>query len=109
MELNKYQATAKKTAIYPNVGNNIIYPTLGLVGEAGEIANKVKKIIRDNGEKISEETRQSIKEELGDILWYVSQLAVELKVPLHEIAAGNLQKLASRQKRNTLGGSGDKR
>ena len=109
MELNEYQAAAKKTAIYPNAGNNIIYPTLGLIGEAGEVANKVKKIIRDGGGKISEEARETIKEELGDILWYVSQLAIELRVPLDEIAAGNLKKLSSRQKRAVLGGSGDRR
>ena len=109
MEINEYQMLAKKTAIYPDIGSNIIYPTLGLVGEAGETANKVKKVIRDGGGKMSEEARGAIKEELGDILWYVSQLAVELGVSLEEIASGNLQKLASRQKRDVIGGSGDAR
>ena len=109
MELNEYQAAAKKTAVYPNAGSNIIYPTLGLVGEAGETANKVKKILRDGGGKMSEEAREAIKEELGDILWYVSQLAVELSTSFEEIASGNLEKLASRQERDVLGGSGDRR
>ena len=109
MEMNEYQSLAKKTAVYPDVGSNIIYPTLGLAGEAGETANKVKKIIRDSGGKINNETRELLKEEIGDVLWYVSQLAVELGVSLEEIASANLTKLASRQKRNNISGSGDRR
>ena len=69
----------------------------------------MKKILRDDGGKMSEEVREAIKEELGDILWYVSQLAVELSTSFEEIASGNLEKLASRQERDVLGGSGDRR
>ncbi len=109
MTFSDYQQDAKKTAIYPNVGNNFVYPTLGLVGEAGEIANKVKKIIRDKNNQISNEDRQEIGKELGDVLWYLAQIATELGVSLEKIAQDNLDKLSSRQQRNVLGGNGDNR
>jgi len=109
MELNDYQDQARSTAIYPDLGSNIVYPTLGLCGEAGEISEKVKKIIRDNKGVVTEDKRQAIGLELGDVLWYVSQLASELGYPLAEIADMNLNKLASRKERNALGGSGDQR
>ena len=109
MELNDYQAKSRQTALYPDVGNNAIYPTLGLVGEAGEVADKVKKILRDNNGVFDEESKDSIKFELGDVLWYISQLASELGYELDEVANANLEKLQSRKIRGKLNGSGDDR
>jgi len=109
MTFADYQRDAQKTAIYPNVGQNFVYPTLGLAGEAGEIANKIKKIIRDKNNQLDDNDRQEIKKELGDVLWYIAQIATELQIPLEEIAQNNLEKLLSRLERNVLGGSGDNR
>ena len=109
MELNHYQKESRKTALYPDVGRNSIYPTLGLVGEAGEVADKVKKILRDNNGVFDKESKDSIKFELGDVLWYISQLASELGYELDEVANANLKKLKSRKIRGKLNGSGDDR
>lgn len=109
MDFNKYQKETKKTAIYPNIGKNIVYPTLGISGETGEVAEKVKKIIRDDGGKISKEKKEDLKKELGDILWYISQLATELKLSLDDVAETNIKKLRSRKRRGKLHGSGDNR
>ena len=109
MEMNSYQDAARKTASYPDVGRNPIYPTLGLTGEAGEVADKVKKVIRDRGGVFDADTREAIKLELGDVLWYVAQLASELGYDLNEVADANLQKLSSRADRGRIGGSGDQR
>ena len=109
MELNSYQDAARKTATYPDVGCNPTYPTLGLTGEAGEVADKVKKVIRDRGGVFDSATREAIKLELGDVLWYVAQLSSELGYDLNEVAEANLQKLSSRAARGRIGGSGDQR
>ena len=109
MEMNSYQDAARKTAAYPDVGRNPISPTLGLTGEAGEVADKVKKVIRDRGGVFDADTREAIKLELGDVLWYVAQLASELGYDLNEVADANLQKLSSRAARGRIGGSGDQR
>ena len=109
MDFNQYQQGARATARYPQVGSNPIYPTLGLCGEAGEVADKVKKVIRDDDGVFSESMRESLKLELGDVLWYVAQLCTELDLDLAEVAAANLAKLASRAARNVIGGSGDQR
>lgn len=109
MEFNEYQEKSRKTALYPNKDNNFIYPTLGLCGEAGEVAEKIKKVIRDEGGKISAEKKQELVKELGDVLWYVSQIATELGLSLDEIANTNIEKLYSRLERNKLHGSGDNR
>ena len=109
MEFDEYQRKAGKTALYPDLGSNFVYPTLGLAGEAGEISNKVKKIIRDKGSVVDDVTRHDIKDELGDVLWYVAQVATEFKLSLEEIAGSNIEKLASRAQRNRIQGSGDKR
>ena len=109
MDLNAYQAAARKTAAYPDVGCNPIYPTLGLSGEAGEVADKVKKVIRDRDGVFDAQTREAIKLELGDVLWSVAQLSSELGYDLEEVAAANLDKLASRAARGRIGGSGDQR
>ena len=105
MQLNEYQRQAKTTAIYP-IDNGIIYCTLGLVGESGEIAQKLKKVIRGDCYFLH---RSDIALELGDVLWYVSQLASELGYDLNAIAEINLVKLREREQRNTLNGNGDLR
>lgn len=109
MNFSAYQQQSRKTAIYPQRGKNFIYPVLGLVGEAGEIANKVKKIHRDDGGKITHEKREELAGELGDILWYMAQIATEFKLSLDKVATANLTKLLSRKKRGKLRGSGDTR
>ncbi len=109
IDINAYQAAARRTAAYPDVGANPVYPTLGLSGEAGEVADKVKKVLRDRGGVFDDPTREAIKLELGDVLWYVAQLASELGYDLEEVATANLDKLASRAARGRIGGSGDHR
>lgn len=109
MHFNDYQTSSRKTAMYPDTGKNYVYPTLGLCGETGEIAEKVKKVLRDKNGVMDDATRELIKLELGDVLWYVSQLATEFGYSFDDIAQANLDKLASRQARNQLGGSGDVR
>jgi NTP pyrophosphatase (non-canonical NTP hydrolase) len=107
--LSEYQARSRATAVYPNAGNNLVYPTLGLAGEAGEVAEKVKKLIRDDDGILSDERRAAIAKELGDVLWYVAQVATEAELDLDEIAAANIAKLMSRAERGVLQGSGDER
>ena len=109
MELNDYQRESRKTALYPDVGSNSIYPTLGLVGEAGEVADKVKKILRDKNGVFDKNSKDAIKFELGDVLWYVAQLSSELGYELEDVANSNLEKLNSRKIRGKIQGSGDKR
>ena len=109
MDLNEYQTRARETAKYPKVGSNLIYPTLGLSGESGEVADKVKKVLRDNDGVFDENVKEAIKLELGDVLWYVSQLSSELGFCLNEVAISNLEKLSSRDKRNVIKGDGDNR
>jgi len=109
MNLEEYQTKSRKTALYPNIGKNFIYPTLGLAGESGEVAEKIKKVIRDKNGIADEETKEAIKKELGDVLWYVAQLATELGLSLDDIAENNIVKLASRLERGVLQGSGDNR
>jgi NTP pyrophosphatase (non-canonical NTP hydrolase) len=109
MTFADYQIEARKTAIYPNVGSNYIYPVLGLCGEAGEVAEKVKKIIRDKDGKVSDEDRKAIAKELGDGLWYLSNLCCEFGLTLDQIAVQNINKLRDRKNRDKLHGSGDNR
>ena len=109
MDLNAYQHGARQTARYPDVGANPIYPTLGLCGEAGEVADKVKKVLRDQNGCFSDAVKQSLLLELGDVLWYVAQWASELGFELDQVAEANLEKLASRAARNVISGSGDHR
>ncbi len=99
MKFEDYQAAAKQTALYPNRLKNLEYPTLGLTGEAGEVANIVKKIQRDAGGIITDEIRVKLKDELGDVLWYISACADELSLTLEEIAEHNVEKLAKRHGR----------
>jgi NTP pyrophosphatase (non-canonical NTP hydrolase) len=109
VEISDYQRRSRVTAVYPDAGDNLTYPALGLCGEAGEAAEKVKKAIRDDGGMLTEERRAALAAELGDVLWYVAQLATEAGLDLGEIADDNLAKLLSRQDRGVLQGSGDTR
>ena len=109
MDFGDYQKLSRKTAIYPQKGKNFIYPTLDLADEAGEVAEKIKKVLRDNQGIIDQPRKEEIAKELGDVLWYLAQIATELGLSLEEVAKGNLKKLSSRQKRKRLSGSGDNR
>lgn len=110
MTFDDYQKKSRATAQFPREGlSPLYYLTLGLVGEAGEIANKVKKIIRDDGGIASEEKRKMIQNEMGDVLWYMAQLATELDFSFDEVAVANLEKLLSRQRRGVIHGDGDVR
>jgi NTP pyrophosphatase (non-canonical NTP hydrolase) len=110
MDFNAYQKESGRTAIYIGKGEvlGLAYVGLGL-GEAGEVQGKIKKVIRDDGGVLTDEKRKAIAAELGDLLWYVSQTASEIGVDLDDVAEANLDKLASRQQRGVLGGSGDDR
>ncbi len=109
MTFNEYQKKSRQTAMYPNIGKNFIYPTLGLCGESGEVAEKIKKILRDKNGIVDETTKQEIKKELGDVLWYLSQIASELDLSLEDVATENIKKLFSRLERGKIKGSGDNR
>jgi NTP pyrophosphatase (non-canonical NTP hydrolase) len=109
MEFDDYQKKAKTTAVYPKKDNPLWYPALGLAGEAGEVADKVKKIMRDHGGKVSDVKRQELVKELGDVLWYMAMLAAELGVKLDLVASENIRKITSRKVRGVLHGEGDNR
>jgi NTP pyrophosphatase (non-canonical NTP hydrolase) len=109
VRISDYQQRSRATAVYPDAGSNLTYPALGLCGEAGEAAEKVKKAIRDDGGELTPERRDALAAELGDVLWYVAQLATEAGLDLGEVAEANLDKLRSRQERAVLHGSGDLR
>ena len=109
MNFTDYQTKARKTAKYPVIGHGVIYPTLGLVNEAGEVAGKIKKVFRDKDGQISDETREALKAELGDVLWYLAQIATELDLSLDEIAEANIAKLLDRLERGKIKGDGDNR
>ncbi len=108
MTFEEYQKEAQKTALYPEA-YRLVYPALGLAGEAGELANKVKKVLRDHGGHLTAEAREALLQELGDVLWYVAQVATDLGASLEAVAQANLAKLRSRMERGRLGGSGDNR
>lgn len=109
MTFAEYQVESKTTALYPDLGKNFVYPTLGLVGEAGEVAEKIKKVLRDKNGMIDETTKTELQKELGDVLWYLAQLSSELGLSLDDVATLNIEKLRSRQQRNQLHGNGDNR
>jgi NTP pyrophosphatase (non-canonical NTP hydrolase) len=108
VEFSDYQRFSRRTAEYPREAW-LTYPALGLAGEAGEVAEHAKKAIRDDAGMVTDERRSAMAKELGDVLWYVSQLASELGLELDRIARDNLEKLFSRQRRGVLSGSGDER
>lgn len=103
LSMNEYQNMAVRTAIY-KAEHQLLYPALGLAGEAGEVANKIKKVIRDGTLD-----RNDVASELGDVLWYVAALARDLNVDLQDLAMQNLEKLYDRAARGAIQGNGDKR
>ena len=113
MKFDDYQQKAKKYDQFDNTSDpkevGLIEKVLGLPGEAGEVADKFKKVLRDKDGKIDNSEREEIKKELGDVLWYLAAIARDLGIPLSEVAEGNLAKLESRYQRGKLGGSGDNR
>lgn len=109
MTFEEYQKLSRRTAMYPDKDKNFIYPTLGLCGETGEVVEIIKKAIRDNNGVVEENKKEELKKELGDVLWYISQIATELGLSLDEIASLNIEKLSSRLERGKLSGSGDNR
>ncbi len=108
MNFRDYQAAAKTTALYGDK-NRITYPALGLTSEAGEVAGKVKKVLRDREGDFSEEQIAAIGDELGDVLWYVAVLAADLGLSMQAIAESNVDKLRSRMERGVIKGDGDRR
>lgn len=108
MTLNEYQEAALKTAVYPKE-YKIIYPALGITGEAGECSDKVKKVIRDNDCNFTDDKKHEIAKEIGDVLWYCATLAKDLGFNLEIIGEMNIRKLTSRQKRGMISGDGDNR
>lgn len=116
MTFDEYQKAVQSTNLTPGnlkddgvLSVTFMDKVLGLVGESGEFADKVKKILRDDNGKLSGEKHDLLKKELGDVMWYVSTLADLLDTSIGEVAELNVQKLADRKKRGTLSGSGDKR
>lgn len=111
MELNEYQKQAEQSAVYPASGTfgGVLYAVVALVGEAGEIANKTKKIMRDADGEIGELRRMELAKEMGDVLWYLAALAGELGITLEEIAQGNLDKVMKRKAEGKIKGDGDNR
>jgi NTP pyrophosphatase (non-canonical NTP hydrolase) len=111
--MNVYQEKALGTAVYPNVGSNMVYPALGLAEEAGEVAGKVKKLWRNHGtmdgSNITNEQREAIIKELGDVLWYCAALSKEIGITLGSIALGNIEKLQDRAARGVIKSEGDNR
>ena len=110
LDFATYQLQAQTTAVYPGRGQgNYTYPALGLAGETGEVCEKLKKAIRDEGGTITPERKALLAKELGDVLWYIAALSTELGLSLEEIASGNLSKLAARKAQNKIHGDGDLR
>ena len=108
-DFSTYQRESRKTWRLVHTDHPLVYPTLGSVNEAGEVAGKIKKLFRDKAGQISADDREALKYELGDVLWYLAQICTELDLTLDEVAAANLTKLFSRLERGTIGGEGDVR
>jgi len=110
IDFAEYQKRAFSTAVYPGRGEgNFTYPALGLAGETGEVCEKLKKAVRDDGGVVSPGRKALLAKELGDVLWYVAALSTELGLSLDEVASANLEKLASRAARGVIHGNGDER
>ena len=109
MEFDDYQRRSRETAVYPGLGSGKLeYPALGLAGEAGEVCEKVKKILR--GDALEQDlSKEALSLELGDVLWYLAAMCWELNISLDDVARRNLEKLQGRRSRGTIKGSGDLR
>ena len=108
MDFADYQSQAAKTAVYHDA-DVITYPALGLLSEAGEVAGKIKKVLRDKNGQFSPEDRWAIADEVGDVLWYIAALCEDMGTPMELVAMRNLDKLNSRLARGVIQGSGDNR
>jgi len=108
MKLNEYQIRAYETAQY-GYGQAIVYPLMGLAGEAGEVMNKLKKVFRDSDGEFTEERKDGIIDELGDTLWYIAATCTDLGITLEELAQRNLDKLKDRNQRGVVKGDRDNR
>ncbi len=109
MTLDEYQTESSKTAQYPKEELALYYVGLGIAGEAGEVAEKIKKVLRNDNGVISDERREDLKKELGDVMWYLAQAGVVLGLSLDDIAQTNLKKLADRMERGVIKSAGDNR
>lgn len=109
LDFNRYQDFTDTTAIYPNSASDPIYPTLGLTGEAGEVAEKLKKHLRAGGGPLPAAIKDDMILELGDVLYYLARVARACDVTLEEVAARNVAKLTDRRERGRLQGDGDHR
>ena len=108
MDFKDYQRAAARTAIYSGA-HRVVYPALGLASEAGEVAGQIKKVLRDQAGDFEAAPVEALRDELGDVLWYLATLATDLGLSLDEIAERNLEKLACRAERGRIGGEGDTR
>lgn len=108
MTFDDYQKAAVATAIYPD-DLKLIYPAIGLAGETGEVMEHIKKTIRDNNRQLTEDRRHALAKELGDVLWYIANLAEDAGLSLADIARQNIEKVNSRKARGVQLGSGDNR
>ena len=106
LTFNDYHKSDRATAIYKD---GIFYPALGLCGESGEVADKIKKIYRDNNGIISEDNKEQLVKEMGDVLWYLANMATDLNMTLEDVARKNLEKIQIRQQKNLIHGEGDNR
>jgi NTP pyrophosphatase (non-canonical NTP hydrolase) len=108
-DFSAYQLAAARTAATITTDHPIVYPTLGLANEAGEVAGKVKKIFRDRQGVVTDADREALTMELGDVLWYLSELCTRLGIRLEDVAERNIAKLADRAARGVIHGDGDQR
>ena len=108
MTFDEYQVESNKNAQYPKE-SALYYWGWGLTGEAGEVAEKLKKVLRNDGGVISEEKKLEIKKEIGDVLWYAAQLSTILEISFDEVAQGNIDKLSDRLARGVVKSDGDNR
>ena len=110
MDFKEYQNASKKTDKGTIIKDSqIAYYALGLVDESGEVAGKIKKLYRDYDGKLTEEYKKEIAKELGDVIWYLSQMCTKLDLNLEDVAQMNIDKLYSRLERNKITGDGDNR
>ena len=109
MDFNEYQKKAATPSAYPKLEGPFMFPLVGMGGELGEIFEKVKKLFRDQGGNITQEFKDDIKKEIGDVLWYLTMFAQEFDITLEEVAQANLDKCIDRKKRNVVRGDGDNR
>jgi len=110
MQIDLYQVDAHSTSLNTEIhGDKVLYPALGLTNEAGEVAGKLKKLFRDKGGEYSDEFKEVIIKELGDVLWYVAEVCTQLDISLDHVAYKNLVKLGKRKEEGKIQGDGDDR